>query len=271
MRRALCAITAVMVLVGLTLVAGCDHETQRSTAHHSQFQSYVALGDSYTAAPLVPVTRVDNGCLRSTNNYPSQLARALGVRHFDDRSCSGATTRALTSPQRDGVPPQFEGLSRDTDLVTVGIGGNEGGLFARLVTGVSANRTALLRLMPAITTGVTRALQQVHRRAPAADVLVVGYPQIVPRHGTCGALPLPGAEQAYAFEVNRALNQAVHAAATAAGVTWIDLWSVSQGHDICSSDPWINGATNRPGVAAAYHPLRAEQDEVTKLIRQAVE
>lgn len=282
MRRALRTMTVVMVLLGLTAVAGCDggpassgsagvHGGQQPVAHHSRFQSYVALGDSYTAAPLVPVTRVDDGCLRSTNDYPSQLARTLGVPHFDDRSCTGAATRDLTSPQRAGVPPQLDGLNRDTDLVTVGIGGNEGHLFARLVTGLGTSRTALLRLMPVITARVTRVLRQVHQRAPAADVAVIGYPQVVPRHGSCQALRLPVAERAYAFEVNRALNQAVRAAATATGDTWIDLWSASQGHDICSPDPWINGATSQPGEAAAYHPFRAEQDEVAKLIRQAVE
>jgi hypothetical protein len=35
---------------------------------------YVALGDSYVAAPLVPVTDVANGCFRSSAHYPSICA-----------------------------------------------------------------------------------------------------------------------------------------------------------------------------------------------------
>ena len=48
-----------------------------SAAAKPRFQRYVALGDSYTAAPLVPDTDTTNGCLRSTNNYPALVAAAL--------------------------------------------------------------------------------------------------------------------------------------------------------------------------------------------------
>ena len=43
--------------------------------------TYVALGDSYTAAPFVPLTDVASGCYRSSNNYPRLLAAAL---HIDE-------------------------------------------------------------------------------------------------------------------------------------------------------------------------------------------
>ena len=32
------------------------------------------MGDSFTAAPFVPLTDVAYGCYRSSNNYPSLLA-----------------------------------------------------------------------------------------------------------------------------------------------------------------------------------------------------
>ena len=36
---------------------------------------YVALGDSYSAGPLVTTVRSDpSGCVRSTDNYPAFLA-----------------------------------------------------------------------------------------------------------------------------------------------------------------------------------------------------
>ena len=38
-------------------------------------QSYVALGDSYTAGPIIPVQQTDPlGCLRSDHNYPHLVA-----------------------------------------------------------------------------------------------------------------------------------------------------------------------------------------------------
>ena len=33
--------------------------------------------------------------------------------------------------------------------------------------------------------------------------------------------------------------------------------AASRGHDICSSDPWVNGRVTKRGVALAYHPLLA--------------
>ena len=54
-----------------------------------------------------------------------------------------------------------------------------------------------------------------------------------------------------------ALTEAVRKAASASGSTYVDVWKLSQGHDICSDDPWINGATNVQGKAPRYHPFAA--------------
>ena len=100
---------------------------------------YVALGDSYSAGPLIEVGRQDPvGCFRSTNNYPAYLAGYFGVRSYRDVTCSGATTDDFRSPQTlilgdTEPPPQLDALSRGTDLVTIGIGGNDFGLFGSLI------------------------------------------------------------------------------------------------------------------------------------------
>ncbi|MGH3317361.1 MAG: GDSL-type esterase/lipase family protein, partial [Nocardioidaceae bacterium] len=98
---------------------------------------YVALGDSFTSGPLVPQTLAAFGCFRSTRNYPALLAGALDVRRFTDVSCAGADTTDMRSPQPTGfaaVPAQLSALSARTDLVTIGIGGNDFGLFGRLAS-----------------------------------------------------------------------------------------------------------------------------------------
>src|SRR4051794_32640984 len=89
---------------------------------------YVALGDSYSAGPLVTTIRSDpSGCVRSTDNYPAFLADWLSVGSYIDVTCSGADTDDLTGRQLmlDGnrTAPQLDALSTDTDLVTLGIGG----------------------------------------------------------------------------------------------------------------------------------------------------
>src|SRR5207245_819479 len=49
----------------------------------SQTSSYVALGDSYTAGPLIPEQLPDPmGCFRSDHNYPHLVAAALRVSAF---------------------------------------------------------------------------------------------------------------------------------------------------------------------------------------------
>jgi hypothetical protein len=73
---------------------------------------YVSLGDSYTAAPLVPdPTGNPILCGRSTNNYPSDVARAIAPTTFTDVSCSSATTADMTQSQNlynlQTNPPQF--------------------------------------------------------------------------------------------------------------------------------------------------------------------
>ena len=35
----------------------------------------------------------------------------------------------------------------------------------------------------------------------------------------------------------------------------LDLYDASDGHDVCSPAPWVNGRTTEAGVALAFHPL----------------
>ena len=82
-------------------------------------------------------------------------------------------------------------------------------------------------------------------------------------------LPLAAGDYAYGERVNRALTEALRYAAKATGSTYVDVWAASQGHDICSDDPWINGAVNDQKRAAAYHPFAAEQIAVADLVVDA--
>src|SRR2546430_3031059 len=105
-----------------------------ATAARAATGPYVSLGDSYTSAPLVPEpTGNPILCGRSTNNYPSDVARVIHPSSFTDVSCASATTAEMTSPQNlynlQTNPPQFGALSRADRLVSVGIGGNDAGLI----------------------------------------------------------------------------------------------------------------------------------------------
>ena len=71
--RRLVAACAALVLLGALPTA--------NAAAAPRFTNYVALGDSYTSAPFVPLPDLLSlGCVRSYSNYPKQLAAKLQVR-----------------------------------------------------------------------------------------------------------------------------------------------------------------------------------------------
>lgn len=285
-----------LLLVG-TFVAGCStselpEQAERRTADlrdsaPAKIQRYVALGDSFTAGPLVPTTDVADGCFRSDGNYPSLVAERLDVRRLVDVSCSGAQTRDLTHPQptvgSSRVPPQLHAVTPRTDLVTLGIGGNDFDLFSILVQACTlAGRSQqqgdpetascsqqfdeqgfdLMTITEQISRRVETALRRIQRRAPDARVLLVGYPRLVPPQGRCDELPFADGDYRQGREVGRALNDALAGAADRAGVDFVDVYPASKGHDICSDEPWVNGRRHTKGQGAAYHPTPAEQEAV---------
>lgn len=272
-----------------TAATGDDSASASPSPGTGRFPSYVALGDSFTAAPGVPKQDPDDGCMRSTNNYPHLVAAHFTGSALTDVSCSGADSTALVGVQRtqDGVlhPAQFDALSEDTDLVTIGMGGNDLNLFATLIGGcVAAARTDPegtpctdlgTKQVPKTITGIrkrlTAAFLGIKDRAPGAEVVAVGYPQIVPAKGTClTLLPIAAGDYPFARRVNRLLDGAVKAAAAKADVTFADVWTATAGHDVCADDPWINGAQNRPDEAIPFHPFAAEQKAVARVVIDAI-
>lgn len=287
--------TLITLLLPGILLAGCGSEPESApppgpaettgspAAAPTAYDEYVALGDSYTAAPLVPPTDTSNACLRSGVNYPALVAQGMPGTALTDVSCSGAATENMTAPQKGmtgAVPPQFDALRRGTDLVTIGLGGNDGGLFAAVLgectnlassdptgspcaTRFEGKTDASLARIRSNLAGVVAAVRE---RSPDARVLLVGYPQIVPESGTCDDLPLAEGDYAFARQVNEDLSDAVEAAAGDTDAEYVDVWEPSEGHDICGDEPWINGRVTSADRALAYHPLAVEQRAVADLV-----
>jgi lysophospholipase L1-like esterase len=288
------AATLAVALLGAVLLAGCTSDgsaapADRGTPSSSApvYQRYVALGDSYSAGPLIPTTDLAGGCARSDHNYPSLVAARLHVPHFVDVTCSGATTGDLTRVQPTfgdaRIPPQLRAVTRSTDLVTLGVGGNDLDLFGTLINTCTRLRSSdpggapcarrlaavgpdLEAATATIRSRVAASLQAVRRRAPEADLVLVGYPRLVPDTGTCAALPLATGDYAEGRRISRVLDRALAQAAARTGVRYVDMYDASRGHDICSSAPWVNGRVTDRQRALAYHPLaagmRADADRV---------
>ncbi|PUA81910.1 SGNH/GDSL hydrolase family protein [Nocardioides currus] len=281
-RGRLAAALAVLVLP----LAACSDSSNAEMLEPRTFGDlpagidYVAMGDSYSAGPLVTTIRSDpSGCVRSTDNYPAFVAGWLSVDTYTDVTCSGADTRDLTRRQTtaDGkrVAPQLDALSAETDLVTLGIGGNDFSIFSTLLScidGCSPRlEQRLARDAGRVEQRVAGAVQAVAERAPEAEVYVVGYPHVLPTDTTCPAVPLPPDQLAAAAGIAADLNASLKAGAEAAGASYVDVDSISEGHDVCAGDDaWINGPELKLGIAAPFHPMLAGMRGVAAEVFKAV-
>lgn len=242
---------------------------------------YVAMGDSFSAGPFIGTMRTDpEGCARSRDNYPAFLADWLDVASYTDVTCSAATTADLYAPMRmfDGATtrPQLDAVSADTDLVTLGIGGNDFGIYDSLIRCQDGRTTvcpvADLRADARTVAGrIEKAVRRISLAAPEAKVYVVGYPDILPTEGTCRAVGVAADVLGPVAEVAVILNASLEAGATAAGAAYVDVAAVSEGHDVCAKGrAWVNGPRFRAGVAAPFHPkingMRAVAAEVFRQV-----
>jgi lysophospholipase L1-like esterase len=266
----------IIAVIAVCSVLASAVTASAATVRHPH---YVALGDSYTAGPLIPLQRLDPvGCLRSTSDYPAQLAVRVRAGSFTDVSCSGADTTDMTASQSvllGSNPPQLNALRSDTDLVTLGIGGNDYGVFGDIVgtcpglragdpTGNPCQRHFTVSGVDTLKAdiaqtqhNVTAVLSAIHARSPHAKVLVVGYPRIAPPSGTCpDILPFADGDYAWLNSIEEALDAALSGAvATDGASSYVDTFTPSLGHDACAPDgaAWINGKDTKL-YAAAYHP-----------------
>ena len=238
---------------------------------------YVSLGDSYAAGPLIPPqTSLPLGCLRSDRNYPSVLAGTLGAAEHVDVSCSGATTAELGHPQRTRLgtnPAQLDAVTARTDVVTLTIGGNDIG-FAEIIRECAtrsplkpggaacrehytADGDQLAARIAAAAPDVAAALEAVADRAPDATVAVVGYPAILPDQGPgCfPVVPLTAGDVAYLRDTEKGLNAMLAREAKRAGATFVDTYTPTIGHDMCTppGTKWVEGLVPT-APAAPVHP-----------------
>lgn len=264
-------------------VAAPDSVAQPRHGRLPRFTEYVALGDSWTAGVVIvsadgfPVTEhAPIGCAQSHRNYPKLVAQELGVRTFRDASCGSATTGDFRQPQDDlpiGAPnpAQFDRLTRRTDLVTVGIGGNDVGIAA---AGLECLNLLPIRnplpdgLLPEIPIPVVgghipplggckdkytrggvdrlsrnirmveprlvRILRQVRKISPRARILVVDYMEVIPDHACYPLVPATDEDMRYIRAKFDQVNAMLRRAARSADAELVSTARRTRGHDLCT-------------------------------------
>lgn len=250
---------------------------------------YVNMGSSFASGPGIapPADNPTTRCNRSAQNYAHQLARRHSLL-LVDVSCSGSTTAHLLGPWNE-LPPELDAVDADTLLVTMTTGGNDlgylGGLDAMSCANVAAkigtapqSHCGTIPPLPTDETyaGVESRLRQiiaeVHRRAPKARLMIVDYLTILPPTGGCAVMPLSPAQADTSRAIARRLTEITVQVAKETGTELIPASKMSEGHDVCAKDAWLNGFPS-PGVQvepAFYHPRLAAMTAIADALDQRI-
>ena len=256
--------------------------------------TYVALGDSFTAAPLAHEQGGSYaGCLRSAQDYPALVAAALRPSSFVNVSCFGASTADMSRAQQTTAgpnPPQLGAVSAADALVTVQVGGDDIGVGHIATTCAALSLTSpfgdpcrkhytaggtdlLARAVSQTRPKVASVLAAIRQRAPHARILLVGYPQILPAGGN-GCWPevtVSRGDVPYLRGIETQLNVMLAAAAAAHGVTFVNTYAASAGHDACqhAGTKWVEGLIPT-SLAVPFHPNALGEQAMAREILAAV-
>nr|WP_244180991.1 SGNH/GDSL hydrolase family protein [Amycolatopsis pretoriensis] len=216
---------------------------------------YVALGDSYSAGVG---TQLSNGdvCQRSPASFPALWASGHAGTEFTSVACTGATATDVISKQIGALVPA-------PTLVSVTAGGDDAGFSDVMTTCVlqgtegcqAAVEKAEIFISQSLPARLADLYSAIRAAAPAAKVVVLGYPRLFELAESCASAPSRDSRVA----LNRgadALDEATAEAAGRAGFTFVDVRERFAGHGICATDaPWIQGIANP--LSNSFHPLAA--------------
>lgn len=276
-KRIACISLSLIGTAGLGALVVLVRQGRKSPRASAQ---YVALGSSFAAGiglgPREPGSAFV--CMRSTNGYPQQLARMTGL-SLTDMTCSGSTTEHILHGGQVFLGPQLAAIGPDTSLVTITSGGNDVGYIGDLVfaSGRGGPLTKLRwkgprppeeRSFAKVGENLTRIVEDIRRRAPAARVVLVSYPAVLPPEGACEAVNIDPDVADLARTVAARLHEVTRGAAQRSGALFVDMSAASLGHDACSTSPWINGA--RPAQGTPFHPNIEGATAIAELVLRMI-
>jgi lysophospholipase L1-like esterase len=213
---------------------------------------YVALGDSYSSGVGAPGQT--GSCLRSPNGYPAQWAAENQPQSFTNLTCGGAVTG-------DVIDDQVPAMPGGTDLVSITIGGNDIGFAPTVLTcklsteaacaaAVDTAEEVAATTLPGLLDDTYAAIE---KKAPGAEVVVLGYPRLFEESASCGIGGMSLANRKKLNEGADLLAEAIKGRVLAAGLTFSDVRDEFAGHGICAAQPYLNGLVVIP-ASDSYHP-----------------
>lgn len=234
---------------------------------------YVALGDSFAAAPGVPEQAAPLRCHKSTNNYPAVLARRLRAATFRDVTCSGATTDDIYSRSQQTaqgpVDRQLDAVAPDTELITITVGANDVGLAgdAESCEATGANPSPCTgkfvvgdvdRISGLINAQIpvwAAMIDAVRTQAPRARIILVGYGLLMRAGGCYPEQPILPHDANYLQAKIDELGDRQRRLAAEKRIEYFDTRQLSAGHDMCAvpAERYVEGYVTR-NRAVPLHP-----------------
>ncbi|MEU9001909.1 SGNH/GDSL hydrolase family protein [Streptomyces sp. NPDC048551] len=270
-----------------------------------QYQ-WAALGDSYTAGVFVGDPQpalgdpARDGCDRTSNAYPDLIDRELAEFplgkpvHLTNVSCGAATITDIATTKQTPISPvqapeggwravdtqiNRAGLGDQTDVITIGVGGNSlpfGDILTKCLTLGTTGRScrdhytnppegeeSIQDRLARVQDQYVEMLAHVHDAARNAKVITVGYPAVLPDNSSaCNRLALTELGAINHTDVDwlredvlKELNSTIRQITTDFGDRFVDVYSSSVGHDACqpAGTKWVEGIC---GDAADYWPTK---------------
>lgn len=276
--------TAILALLNSVLAIFLASDASPSSL--SAIATYTALGDSY-ASGTGAGTQTCWLCSRFSGAYPVQLTKTIGPVRYHSAACGGASTVSVIWDQLGGI--------EESDLVTLTVGGNEVGFFSILNSCVyewtphatceeEVRKSRILIESSRFVNGYVMMLKLILKRMkPRARLLVTGYAIFFNDNtALCDGMtfsrtnPERYLTRQLRRELNhlvRILNHAIGNAAAEAGVEYVDIDPMFEGHRFCEdgvrepnnsrSDTWFfNLQYDRADVTDSHAVGHAHQQEL---------
>jgi lysophospholipase L1-like esterase len=249
------AITVAVVTITTTvgLVATALPANAAATA-------YTALGDSYSSGVGTRSYYADGtSCQRSSYAYPVLDAAAIGAA-LSFAACSGSRVD-------DVLSGQLGSLNGSTTYVTVSVGGNDSG-FSSVISqcakpwpytcwgDIDNAKAYMTNTLPG---KLDQLYNTVRSKAPAARVVVVGYPRLFNVTDCQSLARISPGEQSALNGAADLLDSTIQGRASAHGFRFVDPRSAFTGHAVCDGSEWVNGLSNP--ISESYHPNRNGQSQ----------
>ncbi len=272
-----CVVIAVVAVAALSAVGNHGKATAPKVSSQG---SYVALGDSVAAGVGLKYDSDSSACNRTNQAYPDLVANRLNYT-LRNIACSGATLPEGILGKQDVndllVQAQLQQLFDQSKpkLITLTIGANDAkwtDILRKCYTsecGSVDDTAAVQASLETVTTNLRSMLNQIgqHYAGSLPLVIVTGYHQVFPATVSATCTDLNGinaSELAWGRQLQTSINNSLEAAVKGSTATFVPM--NFSGHELCTTDPWVQGlGDNQP-----YHPTAVGQAAFATQIISAI-